>query len=243
MNTGVHDASNLVWKLAGTIKGWYNTEVLESYAAERHAAASLVVSVDRKAAAAVSGSIECGNSLESIMAQNMRLTTGFGVSYTASPIVAARTTATTLVPGTRIPDASIKTLGPTSSIRLYDILNHTNNRGKWMVLAFAGYPQSNKERMVVLREALARDNFLEARKDSVAMATLIIGHVNSAWEAFDGTVPGRIYLDSDAIAHDRYCVYPENGALVVVRPDGILAHATGLDELHEVEAFFQPILV
>ncbi|GAA4616671.1 FAD-dependent oxidoreductase [Actinoallomurus liliacearum] len=36
-NTGIHDAHNLAWKLAATLKGWGNEKLLDTYHDERHA--------------------------------------------------------------------------------------------------------------------------------------------------------------------------------------------------------------
>jgi phenol 2-monooxygenase len=57
MNTGIHDATNLAWKLAGTLKGWYKPSVLNSYSAERRPIAQKLIAIDRLAAAAITGDI------------------------------------------------------------------------------------------------------------------------------------------------------------------------------------------
>ncbi|MFX9150271.1 FAD-dependent monooxygenase, partial [Acinetobacter baumannii] len=43
MNTGIQDAFNLGWKLAGVVKGELNPSVLESYHAERHPVAESLI--------------------------------------------------------------------------------------------------------------------------------------------------------------------------------------------------------
>jgi 2-polyprenyl-6-methoxyphenol hydroxylase-like FAD-dependent oxidoreductase len=50
MNTGVGDAVDLAWKLAGTLQGWGGPWLLESYEAERRAIGARNVSASRKAA-------------------------------------------------------------------------------------------------------------------------------------------------------------------------------------------------
>ena len=47
MNTGLHDAVNLSWKLAGVIKGWFKDSVLESYTIERRFHAQKIIEQDR----------------------------------------------------------------------------------------------------------------------------------------------------------------------------------------------------
>lgn len=46
MNTGIHDAVNLSWKLAGHVKGWFTEQVLDSYTTERRSIASKIIEQD-----------------------------------------------------------------------------------------------------------------------------------------------------------------------------------------------------
>jgi hypothetical protein len=50
MNTGVGDAADLAWKLAGTLQGWGGPRLLESYEAERRLIGTRNVAASRKAA-------------------------------------------------------------------------------------------------------------------------------------------------------------------------------------------------
>jgi hypothetical protein len=43
MNTGMQDAANLSWKLAGAVHGWLPAGLLDSYQAERHPVGAMVV--------------------------------------------------------------------------------------------------------------------------------------------------------------------------------------------------------
>jgi len=43
MNTGLHDAVNLSWKLAGFITGWLTEKVLETYNTERRPIAQRII--------------------------------------------------------------------------------------------------------------------------------------------------------------------------------------------------------
>lgn len=253
MNTGVHDATNLAWKLAGALKGWYHPDVLRTYASERRAAAERLISIDRLAAAAVSGDIPAGfeqagmsneDAMRSIMETNMSFTTGLGVSYDASVLVAQQPAATTLVPGTRSPDALLHVPGPTVPMRLHDIFTSPASRGRWTVLVFAGYHFLTRSRVIALRDAaMALGGAFVTRAGCLDLATIIIGHVGSAWDAFDGPALGNLYFDTEGIAHSRYGVYPDNGAMVVVRPDGIFSFAAGLDELEKIETFMKGVFV
>jgi len=50
MNTGVGDAVDLAWKMAGTLQGWGGPQLLESYEAERRPVGARNVAASRKAA-------------------------------------------------------------------------------------------------------------------------------------------------------------------------------------------------
>jgi hypothetical protein len=50
MNTGIDDAANLAWKLAGALQGWGGTELLASYEAERRPVAIRNTSAARRLA-------------------------------------------------------------------------------------------------------------------------------------------------------------------------------------------------
>ena len=57
MNTGIHDAVNLSWKLAGHVKGWFTEQVLDSYTTERKSIASRIIEQDSIAALLTAGEI------------------------------------------------------------------------------------------------------------------------------------------------------------------------------------------
>ena len=247
MNTGVHDATNLAWKLAGDLKGWYKPEVLQSFAVERREAAQKLIYVDRLAAKAMSGDInvEGGltpqDALRSVMETNMSFTIGLGISYEPS-LVSKEPLATTLAPGTRSPDAMLRRPGPAVQVRLHTI-THTVSRGRWNILIFAGHPHKTKAAVASLRERISKSgSYLDNHAQMLHLTTIMIGSAPSAWAAFDGPVLGNLYFDMESIAHDRYGVYPDNGAIVVVRPDGVFAFAADLDGLDEIEEFLRPIL-
>lgn len=248
-NTAVHDATNLAWKLSGTLKGWYTPEVLSTYDSERRTAAQKLINIDRLGAAAVSGDIPAqykalgfgmDEAMRAIFEENMAFTLGLGVSYDAS-ILNVEPLATILTPGTRSPDALLYKPGPSVPIRLHDI-THKRSKGRWTLLVFAGVPHYTKHDFVELRRKLEVEETRMGRQSQVyQLATLIVGVAESAWTAFDGPAIGNLYFDKDGVAHGRYGVYPKTGAIAVIRPDGIFAFATSLRELNKIEDFFNAI--
>ncbi|MGH3921860.1 MAG: FAD-dependent monooxygenase, partial [Pseudonocardiaceae bacterium] len=63
-NTGIHDAHNLVWKLAAVLRGWAGDELLDTYHDERHAVGSAMAEQ-----AMVRNRIRHGHATEQVRAQ------------------------------------------------------------------------------------------------------------------------------------------------------------------------------
>jgi phenol 2-monooxygenase (NADPH) len=252
MNTGIHDATNLVWKLAGTLKGLYKADILETYNTERHAMASKLISIDRLAAAAISGSIpekyrtpggSNHDAVFAILMDSMSFTMGLGVSYGQS-IISAEPTVASIEPGARSPDGLIYHPGPSIPTRLHT-LSQTKGKGRWNLIVFAGSHVQNGTKVAALRDAMQHSSrpFSRWQSEFLNLFTLIVGVVGGAWAAFDGPAVGDLYFDTEGRVHGRYGISPANGGIVVVRPDGVFAFAAGLHELDKVEGFFKGIVV
>ncbi|KAJ6789981.1 hypothetical protein PWT90_02937 [Aphanocladium album] len=251
MNTGVHDATNLAWKLAGALKGWYRPAVLATYAAERRHAAEKLVSIDRLAAQAISGvapehlaaaGLTAREAFHSIMDANMSFTVGLGVDYLPS-VISRAATATTLVAGARSQDALVQAPGPALPMRLHGV-THRDNRGRWSVLVFAGRPHETRDAFVSLRgRVIAAESFWARHETKLNLVTIVVGAGSSAWALLDGPAVGNLYFDVQSHAHERYGVYEGLGAIVVVRPDGMVGFAAPLAEVEAVEDFFQTIFI
>ncbi|KAI1258545.1 FAD binding domain-containing protein [Xylariaceae sp. FL1019] len=252
MNTGVHDATNLVWKLSGTLKGWYQPQVLVTYADERRAAVRKMISIDRLAAAAISGQVPsefqaagltAEDAFHNVIETNLSFNVGLGISYRAaeSSILSREPTATTLFPGMRSPDVLLLAPGPAVPMRLHSI-THCANKGCWSVLVFTGARDVTRGKITALSQRLNEPEcLLKQWSNRLTLSTIMLGTASNAWEVFDGPAVGRLYFDTQSLAHDRYGVYPENGAISVIRPDGVFAFAAGLDEIDHIVEFFRAI--
>lgn len=245
MNTGIHDATNLIWKLAGTLKGWYKPAVLESYNTERHAAAKHLIAIDMEAASLISGEIPARYQslgltahevLANMMKENMDFTFGLGVKYIKSELNRAPQ-ATMLQAGSRAPDVLIRGPGPHLPFRLQERVLHVQPIS-WNVLVFAGDYRSTQKQLIAARDRL---KVLPEKKRPIRFATILSGPGADIWAAFDGPPLGKVYFDADGSAHAKYGVSLESGAAVVIRPDGITAFATMLNEVADVGDYFDEI--
>ncbi|KAF3041281.1 hypothetical protein E8E12_002476 [Didymella heteroderae] len=225
MNTGIHDSTNLVWKLSGTLKSLYNPVVFKSYNTERHAAAKQLIAIDMEAASLISGDIPAkyqplgltaNEVLANMMKENMDFTSGLGVKYIKSELNKVPQ-ATILQAGSRAPDVLIRGPGPHLPFRLQE-----------------------RKQLIAARE---NSKFLQERSRPIRFATLLSGPGMDIWAAFDGPPLGKVYFDADGSAHAKYGVSLESGAVVVIRPDGITAFATTLDEAGDVIVYFNKIFL
>jgi phenol 2-monooxygenase (NADPH) len=252
MNTGVHDATNLAWKLAGVLHGHHHPTVLATYATERRAAAEQLIAIDRAAAAAISGDLPTGlasgllgpgAALRAVLEANMSFTIGLGVAYPAPTLLTRDFDASTLAAGARAPDALLGAPGPNVAVRLLRVALR-GTRGRWALLVFAGQHLLTKAKVAAVRERVEGAEGPWVRwRERLNRVTIMVGYVGCAWDAFDGPAVGNLYFDHEAMAHDRYGIYTENGGIVVIRPDGVLAYAADLDQLDRIEEFFEPVFV
>ena len=244
MNTGIHDATNLVWKLAGTIKGWYKPSVLETYASERHAAAKKLIGIDKDAAAVISGEIPAqyqglrrtaDEILWKIFGENIGFNVGLGVTY-AKNVINQSPLMTTLPCGVRSPDALVCAPGSKVPLRLYDALLRDGRRGCWSIVVFAGNPAFTSADFPALRETLP--TFAGRHDGMIRLVTLMIGIAGSGWETLGGPPLGRFFFDRDGTCHSEYGVDSKSGAIIVIRPDGIISFAAGLNKTNKIKEYF-----
>lgn len=252
MNTGIHDASNLAWKLSGTLKGLYKPSVLATYSTERRTIAQKLIDIDTRVAAAISGDLPPEfkalglspvEALRTISQTNIGFTTGLSINYEES-VLGKASDAGSLVAGSRAPDALVYAPGPSVPVRLHSVLSD-GGKGRWKVVVFSGQPMATKTKFSTLRKELTNvDLSVKVKWACVAdIFTIMIGTSSSAWTAFDGDALGNLYFDSEAMAHSQYGIYPELGGIVVVRPDGVFAFAAGLDAWEKIDEFFNSFCI
>ncbi|ETS80532.1 hypothetical protein PFICI_08061 [Pestalotiopsis fici W106-1] len=249
MNTGIHDATNLIWKLSGSIKGWYQPSVLASYHEERHAAATRLINIDRNAAAAISGEVPpeyAGRDksphelLKLIFVENIGFNIGLGVSY-AKSVLNQAPAETTLPSGWRAPDALLHEPGTRFPLRFYDALLRDHARGRWNIVVFAGNPAMTSGNYRIAADSLSK--LVDRRPAMFHALTIIKGDTGGAWAALGGPAWGKFYLDLEGKTHSEYGVEQSLGAIVVIRPDHILAYAASLDSAGDIATYFNSFIM
>ncbi|KAG9845176.1 hypothetical protein KCU77_g8942, partial [Aureobasidium melanogenum] len=210
MNTGVQDAVNLGWKLAGQLKGWYHPPVLSTYSSERRPTAQHLINLNKDISFLISGMIPEGYT-----------TKGNDPNLVLDDVLEANAQPTQLgaiSPGYRGPDVHVRKPGHSLPTRLYNI---TKNRGHFWVLFFAGSPKETSQGLEALAKYLQRaDSFANTlNKEAFKFLTVITGIGLQPDEVLGVQKFGNAYYDVDHSAHSRYGVTPSCGAITVLRPD------------------------
>ncbi|KAL9025677.1 MAG: hypothetical protein Q9196_005539 [Gyalolechia fulgens] len=242
MDVGIQDATNLSWKLAGVIKGWFDYKILVTYESERRPAAVKVIKLDESMTSVLSGEVPKaypGTQTDptqiflEVLNGYAQATVGLHHRYEVDGLLNQINDETCeIMPGQRAPDVSVCKPGTLDRVRLYTIMQNT---GKFWIVTFVRPPPSVMERYT---HYLAE--FHERWGAFCDYATIITGQASSVGDALAGHEPlGKAYFDVDKrSAFERYGIDPQAGGIVVVRPDGVVGFACLLDRFHELERYF-----
>lgn len=245
MNTGMHDGCNLAWKLGGVLQGWLKEDVFQTYESERRTAAQRLIDLDGELSTLVSGRIpdtlngtnaSSDELLFRLFQQSIKFYIGIGIDF-APNILNVEASAGMVTAGKRGPDCLLRPPGSRFPLRLFNL---TKNTGKFWVIVFAGQPLVTAASIRHLRAALDENDDLRRMKSQgvYQVLTVIASNANNADMALGVERFGDAYYDIDHSAHERYGISINRGAIVVLRPDGILGTAVNLDELQSIVQYF-----
>ncbi|ESK88511.1 pentachlorophenol 4-monooxygenase [Moniliophthora roreri MCA 2997] len=253
LNTGIHDAVNLAWKLALRIHGIAKGSLLASYDEERRSVVQQVIDNDKTISTLISGEYPPRfqgrtESIRDILTEwfddmNMQaFTLGLGISYPSNAInrEVNGPSRATLNPGERGPDVYLTSIGTGDPIRLQKVLK---NDAKFSVVIFAGNPSHTCSAYSVFTGALPP--FIQsfpARAFKWFTITSVSG--NGGQEVLGMTPIGKVYFDENVKAHEIYGVDIQKGAVVVFRPDGWVGTVVELNErgVNDLMIYFDLIL-
>ncbi|OJD30022.1 pentachlorophenol 4-monooxygenase [Diplodia corticola] len=156
MNTGIHDAVNLAWKLSLVLRGLAHPKLLRTYEAERRPNVEKLIAYDRDIARLMTMQLPDGWTgdpaadpnivLGQVMADAASFSSGLGISYEPDgllnvvspqhpPSPAPTTTPGHPHPGHRAPDVPLRKPGTLEPTRLH---RETPNAATFYVLIFVG---------------------------------------------------------------------------------------------------------
>lgn len=252
MNTGIHDAVNLSWKLAGLANGWYEERVLDAYAAERRASAQRVIELDSIVAVLTAGEVpkqylndpefDRSETLSKLYKQNQALNSGIGVNYPADGCTVVDHSSTkdfNVSAGQRAPDALIQKpgmrLGP---VRLYTLVQ---NLGRFTLLIFCGDPAKTAALLEAWKEYMHGPDSHARYSIDIFQYRSILAMQNdygSVSERLDVGAFGQVFYDPDGSAHRRYGVADSDAAVAILRPDATIGLFCRLWNTDAVSGYF-----
>lgn len=260
MNTGFHDASNLGWKLAGVLKGWFADSVLETYDTERRGSVERLIELDKDVASLISGVIpehykapaeaKVHDYLNRTFEENAAFTVGLGINYECNLINKPSSMIhCNLQIGHRLPDVLLYRPGINVPKRLYDFMP---NKAVFYVLAFIGELDTNSHPPCLKQDNTARLRRLRSYigeqrqrsdifQDKVEFLTIMKGRNDiQTIEALQGPPLGKALFDVQGQCHAQYGVVDDwqGGVIVIARPDGIVSYITSLNQPEDLVEYF-----
>ena len=255
LNTGIHDAINLSWKLAGYVKGWYAAAVLDTYQSERRPVAEQIIQQDKTIATLIGGEIpdelrtdeedDPNQLLTETYKKNQALNSGLGIHYSPNLLIAESTVLHGLKVslGARAPDILVQRPGVHIPVRLFSAIKFL---GKFTIITFCGDPSKTQSAIQQWQSHLQSHESYQSYPPELFQQIAIVVTPNdygAATEKLGADGLGSVLYDVDAMAHERYGVGEDQGAILVLRPDGMVAVACCLTRGREVYDYFSAFLV
>ncbi|KAK3071918.1 hypothetical protein LTR53_007764 [Teratosphaeriaceae sp. CCFEE 6253] len=239
MNTGLHDAVNLAWKLSLVLRGLANPEILHTYQAERLPNVQKLIQYDKDISRLMTNRLpeswtgDPAADVHEILGTELQAVNMLSVAGS----FAGGDELVDIKPGKRASDVTLLKPGTFDKTRL---LVHTPNVGRFYIVVFAG-------------EAFdAEQAFFEAAKGSQALGRLqdgdLVNYLTLLGKPGPGTYEGlghdplgrAFFDDAEHTAHTRYGVDILKGAVAVLRPDGWVGTMAvlGAATVAELEQYF-----
>ncbi|KAF9066749.1 FAD binding domain-containing protein [Rhodocollybia butyracea] len=233
LNTGIHDALR--------VQGFARKNLLDSYNDERRGVVqtrSQVIDNDKVISTLISGHYPPrfqGRSEPPRFLFSLDVSSSFLNSNALGPSRA------TIDPGERGPDVYLTSLGAGDPVRLQKILS---NRAKFSIVVFAGSPEHTRPILLELRIALAaQDSFVNVFPKQIFQWFTVPAASGNGGQDILGCQPfGKVYLDGNMKAHEKYGVDVQRGAIIVFRPDGWVGTVVPLQGSALLRAYFEMIL-
>ena len=252
MNTGMHDAVNLGWKLSLVLKGLAPPSLLHTYQSERLPNVQKLINYDKDISRLMTMQLPIGwrgvptadpnEVLGVVMEEASTFTSGLSIAFDDTVLNANGSLASSTVsPGQRGPDVELTKPGTREITRLH---KQTPNVARFHVVLFAGEPVHTSVDLRAFSDAYHSSPLFSDSKVPISWLTIPAAEGPSAYELL-GVMPlGKVFYDEKQTAHKRYGVDVEKGGLVVLRPDGWVATSTVLEAVavKELEGYFKSVL-
>ncbi|KAJ7034770.1 FAD binding domain-containing protein [Mycena alexandri] len=244
-----HTHSSGAAQLAGVLGGLYSEVILDTYSTERRRSAERMMNLDKDIAALISGRIpdhfhapldaDPNDYLAKVFSTNAMFTTGLGISYDMNWINRLPTShASTVKIGHRAPDGLLFRSGRAIAQPLRTLVGYT---GRFWVVIFPGKleavgsaihlnPQCTTNYRALRAAIDLQQSFFNTWPVSWDFLTILSGEGSLPASQAIGVLPlGKTLYDFSGEVYTKYGVNDHIGAIVVLRPDGIVSFKTTLD--------------
>ncbi|KAF7533285.1 hypothetical protein G7054_g7217 [Neopestalotiopsis clavispora] len=247
LNTGIHDAVNLGWKLALQIRGITKPDVLGTYSTERMTAVQKLINYDKDISLLMTNkwpswyqgdpNADPSLVLGEIFEKSASFNTGLGISYPENILNQNHNSISAILPGSRPPDVELTMPGTEQKTRFQRI---TRNVGKFWVVIFTGNVAETRSSLLELQESLKTAPRLTDHQ-VIGWVTISPVVAPSTYESLGMAPIGATYYDPTTLAHQKFGVPLDQGAVFVLRPDGLVGSAGSIDTKW-IEGYFSQVL-
>ncbi|KAI0390627.1 FAD binding domain-containing protein [Xylariaceae sp. FL0594] len=258
LNTGIHDAVNLAWKLALVLRGAVRRRgrevemLLASYEAERRPVVEKLLKYDADISRLMTNRLpenwrgdpnaDVNEVLGKVMQDAGSFNSGLGIAYPArgdNPLVVddgGSHSEDRLHPGMRAPDITLLLLLPGATKKnKTTLMRQTPNMCCFYIVFFAPSTSSPGTTMKAVQAGVEGSVLLKALVENGVLAYLTISISTPASDSDlsltnNSASIGRAYCDTpDGAGYKRYGVDPARGRVIVIRPDGWVCAMLSLD--------------
>ncbi|KAI0861069.1 FAD binding domain-containing protein [Xylaria cubensis] len=250
MNTGIHDAVNLGWKLSLVLRGLAPSALLKTYEKERRPNVQKLIQYDMNISRLMNNRLpedwrgdpnaDVNEILGQVLEEAGTFSSGLGISYEPlidNPLVRSSSSSRTLKPGMRAPDIYLLRPGTFDRTRL---IRETPSVGCFYAVFFVG--ESSQTLLEAGLREVEQSRLLKGYIQNRCLTYLTI--LATKQPSVYGSL-GRAYFDIEGRpGYQRYGVDPDQGCIFVIRPDGWICAVIPLDMnvKHQLEALFEGIL-
>lgn len=255
MNTGMHDAVNLGWKLSLVLQGLATPDLLQTYEPERLPNVQKLINYDKDISRLMTMQLPEGwtgdphadpnEILGTVMAEAATFSSGLGIYYEPDTYLNVHygSALSSVQAGQRAPDVPLLKPATFEGTRLQ---SETPNTAQFYVIVFAGDVNITKPALASFTTSVSGLLWLHDSEVPVSRLSVFAGAGGpSAYETLGGMPFGRVFYDGDHSAHRRYGIDIGKGAVFVLRPDGWVGTVIELDDNagEKLEKYFGTFLV
>ncbi|KAF3384385.1 3-hydroxybenzoate 4-monooxygenase [Penicillium rolfsii] len=271
MNVSLQDGYNIGWKLGEILTGLADPCLLETYVLERKKTALDLINFDRYFSKLFSSGAKTSPAeFQEGFIKSGKYTAGLTAKYDVSPITStweSTQLASNVVVGMRLPSAQVVRFCDSKPLQLMKSLK---SDGRWRIMAFVGdlTVTENKAKLSNLGEYLSSPEspvhrFTPKSQDVDSLIeTIVIGYgkrhdveleeIPEVFYPVTGKNQTRdlhkIYYDDESHnqghghAYEYLGINPQQGALIIVRPDQYVSAVLDLKDYAQIGNFFAGFL-